>query len=69
MQSDPTVISLRPGGGGGGGGNRGSRLPAPRLDSASLGSASLGSSDIPVLRPHGGAGAAFSLQVRGEFFS
>ncbi|CAD5181858.1 unnamed protein product [Musa acuminata subsp. malaccensis] len=54
MQSDPTVISLRPGGGG----NRGSRLPAPRFDSASL-----GSSDIPVLRPHGGAGAALSLKT------
>ncbi|WOK95047.1 hypothetical protein Cni_G03753 [Canna indica] len=59
MQSDPTAISLRPGGGG----NRGSRFFAPRFDSASVGASSLSSSEIHVLRPHGGAGAALSLKT------
>ncbi|KAK1292390.1 Eukaryotic translation initiation factor isoform 4G-1 [Acorus calamus] len=45
MQADQTVISLRPGGGGGG--NRGSRFLGPRFDASS--------SDLPLLRPHGGA--------------
>ncbi|XP_074561531.1 eukaryotic translation initiation factor-like [Curcuma longa] len=59
MQSDPTVISLRPGGGG----NRGSRIVAPRFESSiSGGSASLSPSDLPVLRPHGGVGAAISVK-------
>ncbi|XP_024961026.1 eukaryotic translation initiation factor-like [Cynara cardunculus var. scolymus] len=46
MQADQTVISLRPGGG-----NRG-RTTGPRFDSSAF-----GSSDLPILRPHGGAGA------------
>ncbi|KAG1326541.1 eukaryotic translation initiation factor [Cocos nucifera] len=57
MQSDQTVISLRPGGGG----NRGTRLLVPRFDSPASaasggGSSSLSSSspfDLPFLRPHG----------------
>ncbi|XP_017698383.3 eukaryotic translation initiation factor [Phoenix dactylifera] len=57
MQSDQTVISLRPGGGG----NRGGRLLVPRFDSPAFaasagGSSSLSSSspfDLPFLRPHG----------------
>ncbi|XP_010905020.1 eukaryotic translation initiation factor [Elaeis guineensis] len=58
MQSDQTVISLRPGGGG----NRGSRLLVPRFDSAASagGSSSVSSSspfDLPFLRPHGIAAA------------
>lgn len=62
MQSDPAVISLRPGGGGGG--NRGSRLLATRFDTGALGAAaSLSSSDISALRPHGGVGLALSLKV------
>ncbi|KAG5559566.1 hypothetical protein RHGRI_009188 [Rhododendron griersonianum] len=49
MQADQTVLSLRPGGGG----NRGSRgVLGPRFDSSS--------SDLPLLRPHGGAGAPLS---------
>ncbi|KAI3814686.1 hypothetical protein L1987_14330 [Smallanthus sonchifolius] len=46
MQADQTVLSLRPGGG-----NRG-RTSGPRFDSLAF-----GSSDLPALRPHGGAGA------------
>ncbi|KAG6473492.1 hypothetical protein ZIOFF_067409 [Zingiber officinale] len=56
MQSDPTVISLRPGGG-----NRGSRMFAPRFDSSAAGI--LRSSDLPVLRPLSGAGAASRLTI------
>ncbi|RWW25973.1 hypothetical protein BHE74_00017197 [Ensete ventricosum] len=60
MQSDPAVISLRPGGGG----NRGSRFLATRFDTGALGAAaSLSSSGIPALRPHGGVGLALSLKV------
>ncbi|URD75863.1 Eukaryotic initiation factor iso-4F subunit [Musa troglodytarum] len=60
MQSDPAVISLRPGGGG----NRGSRLLATRFDTGALGAAaSLSSSDIPALRSHGGVGLALSLKT------
>eukprot|EP00268_Persea_americana_P033003 TRINITY_DN3266_c1_g1_i1.p1 TRINITY_DN3266_c1_g1~~TRINITY_DN3266_c1_g1_i1.p1 ORF type:complete len:804 (-),score=193.51 TRINITY_DN3266_c1_g1_i1:377-2788(-) len=61
MQADQTVLSLRPGGGG----NRGSRLLAPRFDSA-FGSSGGGGgsssliSDLPLLRPHGGGSAAFT---------
>ncbi|KAL3744150.1 hypothetical protein ACJRO7_013413 [Eucalyptus globulus] len=69
QQGDPTVLSLRPGGGRGS-----SRLLAPRFDSSSssassassaaggaasafaFGSLSL-SSDLPLLRPHGGLSA------------
>ncbi|WOK92654.1 hypothetical protein Cni_G01345 [Canna indica] len=59
MQSDPAVISLRPGGG-----NRGSRTVAPRFDTAvSGGGATLSSSDLPVLRPHGGAAAALLHKI------
>ncbi|KAK9100145.1 hypothetical protein Scep_023575 [Stephania cephalantha] len=59
MQADQTVLSLRPGGGG----SRGTRLFAPRFDSAAAlggggggsgGGGPLTSSDLPVLRPHGG---------------
>ncbi|KAI3790394.1 hypothetical protein L2E82_03397 [Cichorium intybus] len=46
MQADQTALSLRPGGG-----NRG-RTSGPRFDSLAF-----GSSDLPALRPHGGAGA------------
>ncbi|XP_042443460.1 eukaryotic translation initiation factor-like [Zingiber officinale] len=56
MQSDPTVISLRPGGG-----NRGSRMFAPRFDSSPLGI--LRSSDLPVLRPLSGAGGSSRLTI------
>ncbi|XP_010929170.1 eukaryotic translation initiation factor [Elaeis guineensis] len=61
MQSDQTVISLRPGGGG----NRRSRLLAPRFDSpafaaaatgrGSLSQSSFSPSDLAFLGPHGGA--------------
>ncbi|RVW38173.1 Eukaryotic translation initiation factor isoform 4G-1 [Vitis vinifera] len=57
-------LSLRPGGGGGGGGgaNRGSRFLGPRFDSSS--SSPFGSSsDLPVLRPHGGAPSSFSIKA------
>lgn len=53
MQADQTVLSLRPGGGGNRGGSRG--VLGPRFDSSS--------SDLPLLRPHGGAGAPLSLKV------
>ncbi|EHA8587825.1 putative Eukaryotic translation initiation factor isoform 4G-1 [Cocos nucifera] len=60
MQSDRTVLSLRPGGGG----NRGSRPLAPRFDiGGSSVSFSSSSSDLPVLRPHGGVGTALPLKV------
>ncbi|XP_047324813.1 eukaryotic translation initiation factor isoform X2 [Impatiens glandulifera] len=55
MQADPTVLSLRPGGGGGG--NRGNRVLGPRFESSSL-----GSSDLPLLRPHGGAHQSISIK-------
>ncbi|KAI3446726.1 hypothetical protein Pfo_003391 [Paulownia fortunei] len=51
MQADQTVLSLRPGGGTRGG----SRVFGPRFDSSAA-----ANSDLPLLRPHGGA-AAFSL--------
>ncbi|KAK9060664.1 hypothetical protein SSX86_021370 [Deinandra increscens subsp. villosa] len=61
MQADQTVLSLRPGGG-----NRG-RTSGPRFDSLAF-----GSSDLPALRPHGGAAApslaAFKINdSRSEF--
>ncbi|RRT71148.1 hypothetical protein B296_00035835 [Ensete ventricosum] len=56
MQSDRTEISLRPGGG-----NRGSRILASRFDSAASAG---GSSDLPALRPHGGAGTALLFNHR-----
>ncbi|WOL17295.1 eukaryotic translation initiation factor [Canna indica] len=55
MQSDRTVISLRPGGGA----NRGSRIVAPRFDSATFGA----SSDLNALRPHGAAGTALPVKT------
>ncbi|KAJ8486390.1 hypothetical protein OPV22_018875 [Ensete ventricosum] len=55
MQSDRTEISLRPGGG-----NRGSRILASRFDSAASAG---GSSDLPALRPHGGAGTALLFNI------
>ncbi|GAV83199.1 MA3 domain-containing protein/MIF4G domain-containing protein [Cephalotus follicularis] len=68
QQGDQTVLSLRPGGGGGG---RGKRLPAgPRFESSSSSttassSVSFGSfsSDLPLLRPHGGAPSSFTLKA------
>ena len=53
QQGDPTVLSLRPGGGRGGG----SRLFAHSSSSSSL------SADLPLSRPH----ASFSLKVRSRF--
>ncbi|KAK4404361.1 Eukaryotic translation initiation factor isoform 4G-1 [Sesamum angolense] len=50
MQADQTVLSLRPGGGNRGG----NRVFGPRFDS----SAAAANSDLPLLRPHGGAGAS-----------
>lgn len=55
MQSDRTEISLRPGGG-----NRGGRILGPRFDSAASAG---GASDLPALRPHGGAGTALPFKV------
>ncbi|OVA11030.1 MIF4G-like [Macleaya cordata] len=65
MQADQTVLSLRPGGGG----NRGSRLLAPRFESAfgssggSGGSSISSSSDLQLLRPHGGVAFSTSLKT------
>lgn len=59
MQSDPTVISLRPGGR-----NRGGRIFAHRFDSAAYGA--IDSSNLPVRRPLDGAGEALSVTVGGE---
>lgn len=53
QQADPTVLSLRPGGG-----NRGGKLIGSRFDSSS--SSVFASADLPVFRPHGGA---FSLKT------
>ncbi|KAL2249591.1 eukaryotic translation initiation factor-like [Sesamum indicum] len=50
MQADQTVLSLRPGGGNRGG----NRVFGPRFDS----SAAAANSDLPLLRPYGGAGAS-----------
>ncbi|ESQ42611.1 hypothetical protein EUTSA_v10012738mg [Eutrema salsugineum] len=52
QQGDQTVLSLRPGGG------RGSRLFGSSSSSSSLSFGSLSSSDLPLLRPHGGAPAS-----------
>lgn len=54
QQADPTVLSLRPGGG-----NRGGKLIGSRFDSSS--SSVFASADLPVFRPHGGA---FSIKVQ-----
>nr|DAD45326.1 TPA_asm: hypothetical protein HUJ06_003556 [Nelumbo nucifera] len=70
QQADQTVISLRPGGGG----NRGSRILAPRFDSAfgNSGGGGLGgssatsvssSSDLHLLRPYGGAPPTSSFKT------
>ncbi|XVF47886.1 hypothetical protein PTKIN_Ptkin03bG0146200 [Pterospermum kingtungense] len=60
QQGDQTVLSLRPGGG------RGSRLFGG-LSSSSPSSSSLAfgslSSDLPLLRPHGGAPPSFSIKA------
>lgn len=59
QQGDQTVLSLRPGGG------RGSRLfgSSSSSSSSSLSFGSLSSSDLPLLRPHGGAPpSSFSLK-------
>ncbi|GMY35600.1 eukaryotic translation initiation factor-like [Fagus crenata] len=65
QQGDQTVLSLRPGGG------RGSRLLGPRSFDTSSSSSSSGSaptfgsftSDLPLLRPHGGAPSSFSIKT------
>ncbi|CAA7046368.1 unnamed protein product [Microthlaspi erraticum] len=51
QQGDQTVLSLRPGGG------RGNRLFGSSSSSSALSFGSLSSSDLPLLRPHGGAPA------------
>ncbi|PIN17637.1 Translation initiation factor 4F, ribosome/mRNA-bridging subunit (eIF-4G) [Handroanthus impetiginosus] len=51
MQADQTVLSLRPGGGSRGG----SRVFGPRFDSSAAAAAN---SDLPLLGPHGVAGAS-----------
>ncbi|XP_010545451.1 PREDICTED: eukaryotic translation initiation factor-like [Tarenaya hassleriana] len=57
QQGDQTVLSLRPGGG------RGSRLFGSSSSASSLSFGSLSSSDLPFLRPHGGAPpSSFSLK-------
>lgn len=73
QQGDQTVLSLRPGGGRGGGGGSSSRLLGPRFDSSSSSSSTSSSaapasfafgsfySDLPLLRPHGGAAGLFAL--------
>lgn len=53
QQGDQTVLSLRPGGG------RGNRLFGSSSSSSSLSFGSLSSSDLPLLRPHGGAPASY----------
>lgn len=53
MQADQTVISLRPGGGNRGG----SRVLGPRFETSSINNSNANSSDLPLFRPHGGAGA------------
>lgn len=53
QQADPTVLSLRPGGGG----NRG-KIIGSRFDSSS--SSVFASADLPVFRPHGGS---FSIKT------
>ncbi|XVE71661.1 hypothetical protein DITRI_Ditri10aG0169300 [Diplodiscus trichospermus] len=60
QQGDQTVLSLRPGGG------RGSRLfSGPSSSSSSSSSLAFGSfsSDLPLLRPHGGAPQPFSIKA------
>lgn len=59
QQGDQTVLSLRPGGGRGG-----SRL----LGSSTFSFGSISSSDLPLLRPHGGA-ASFSKVSLGNIGS
>ncbi|KAG2668186.1 hypothetical protein I3843_15G143500 [Carya illinoinensis] len=58
QQGDQTVLSLRPGGG------RPGRLLGPSSSSSSNSATSFGSfsSDLPLLRPHGGASPSFSLK-------
>uniref|UniRef100_A0A5B7ABL3 MI domain-containing protein n=1 Tax=Davidia involucrata TaxID=16924 RepID=A0A5B7ABL3_DAVIN len=63
MQADQTVLSLRPGGGGG---NRGGRVLGSRFESSAFGSSL--SSDLPVLRPHGGAPPSFSIKTADSRF-
>ncbi|KAI9126074.1 hypothetical protein K1719_003492 [Acacia pycnantha] len=66
QQGDQTVISLRPGGGrGGGGGNRlfGSRHESTSSASSTFPAFGSFSSDLPVLRPHGGAPSSFSIKA------
>ncbi|KAH7569254.1 hypothetical protein JRO89_XS06G0131600 [Xanthoceras sorbifolium] len=67
QQGDQTVLSLRPGGGRGGSSRL---LGGPRFESSSSSSSSAAasalafgsfSSDLPLLRPHGGAGSSFAL--------
>ncbi|KAF5445676.1 hypothetical protein F2P56_034712 [Juglans regia] len=57
QQADPTVLSLRPGGG------RGGRLLGPSSSSNSAPAFGSFSSDLSILRPHGGAPSPFSLKT------
>ncbi|XP_057767205.1 eukaryotic translation initiation factor-like [Salvia miltiorrhiza] len=57
MQADQTVLSLRPGGGTRGG----SRVFGPRFDSSAA-----ANSDLPLLRPHGGAASSLPSFKTGE---
>ncbi|KAJ7979591.1 eukaryotic translation initiation factor isoform 4G-1 [Quillaja saponaria] len=63
QQGDQTVLSLRPGGGRGGGSS--SRFLGSRFESSSSASPVFGSfsSDLPLLGPHGGAPAPFSIKA------
>lgn len=66
QQADQTVLSLRPGGG------RGRLGGGPRFESSSSSTSSSSSSafafgtfssDLPLLRPHGGAPSSFFIKV------
>ncbi|KAK6249296.1 hypothetical protein QUC31_020861 [Theobroma cacao] len=65
MQTDQTVISLRPGGGGGGGGPRSTRFFATRFEFSSSSSSSSSSLDSQILRPAFKAG---DLRFEGHEF-
>lgn len=62
QQGDQSVLSLRPGGG------RGNRIFGSSSSSSSISFGSLSSSDLPLLRPHGGAPASsFPFKVPSFF--
>lgn len=60
MQSDQTVLSLRPGGGSRGG----SRVFVPRFESSSA-----TNSDLPLLRPFGGTAASLLPSFKAGFLT